>query len=608
MSSQTESQAENIQTILTGLSLLGVIIAIAALGIERVRRIRENDRGYQVTKPAFVGCFATKRVNAFKTLLGYEAAPLILPTIRGIIETADQNYWTSTTLDHLNSIEPDLTWLPLCEAIFDELRHHKEDLPERWIKETVVSTVFNRLESKAREDEKKYLSKLPQRRRDLVEKGYLKSGIRRLPETKDSPTHESDDSKDEIKGLARLKPAWMLGKIPYIPVPREELAALALMMGMPVAQDNAGFYSGIGAYGLSMDIAHTEATWKLSLVKGSRIPRHAPSMGSGYTSLMAKHLACGSIPFGQGNDWVRSVYVTPNVLDAIKKGICITDSRAYGGPSLEFLRRLPGDKPIDAYYARATKERGTDPGSILNAMGEEVGRWSRLIAGIAFGGLVPQADSNVIEAVKFTVAGKKLDDCVQYLELLVDELHKAVDNQNAKLRIFGDRVAERTAAKGHMYVNHIFPSTDKNPRDAASIFARYMNLLEHSQPSDSLFEHTVALLERVHKEAVKVEIDRGTPLEFQKRNLVDEDLGKTLQVITADLEMQNSKTSTTNVTLALDQAASIVRCILAAWAYTVPPISVLEHLPATPSTAAVQSTSTRVTFSMDALPSVVALG
>jgi hypothetical protein len=147
--------------------------------------------------------------------------------------------------------------------------------------------------------------------------------------------------KNKGKALARVKDMWLVKRKPCILVSREELVALTLMMSMPITKSNDGYYSGIGAHGLSIDLSHTDASWKLSLVTGSRILRHGPSMGSGYTFLMATDLACGSMPFSESKDWIRSVYVKDQVLAAVQNGVSIVDTLEYGGPSLEFLRRLP---------------------------------------------------------------------------------------------------------------------------------------------------------------------------------------------------------------------------------------------------------------------------
>jgi hypothetical protein len=70
---------------------------------------------------------------------------------------------------------------------------------------------------------------------------------------------------------------------------------------------------------------------------------------------MAKHMACGSLPFAQSVAWVRSIYITLEVLVAIKEGRNIQDSEEFGGSSLEYLRRLPGSKQIDAFYGTSRK-------------------------------------------------------------------------------------------------------------------------------------------------------------------------------------------------------------------------------------------------------------
>lgn len=638
------------QTLLTGLSLFAVIVAVAALAIERIRRVREHDKAHETTKASLVGCFSNEPVSAVGSLLGRHAPALTLPSVGGLIEVADRGLWTSATLDHMLEIHPELTWVPLYEGVFDELVGG--EVPEEWREGGVMGRIFGRLEGVPHEEHR---SGLAVRRRELFAKGLLKTAVRKLPGT----TTTAAAPKNKNKGLSRVVATWLINKKPCIPVTREELVALSLAMGMTVSKTDSAtdHYSGIGAHGLSLDLAHTDANWQLSLVKGSRIPRHAPSMGSGYTALMAKHLACGSVPFAEKGDWVRSVYVTDEVLAAVKSGRGVVDTRAFGGSSLEFLRRMPAEKGVDAYYglaeASASEQHGYGP--ILDTRGEEVGRWARLVAGIAFGGLVPQAHANVIRAVRFTVAGK-LDGCVQNLESLVDALHgEAVAEE-----MFGERVAARTAATGHVYVNYDYPASDKNARDAAAGFARYMNLLERvvarceapesdavglkttrmgdgggdaengmalqdlsnsaasqatqtaqdeSQPSDAVFEATCALLERVYSTAVKatkidaeqnkwwsIPPEQRTTLTLSKeeRDLVGQDLGGALAQVTEVVADGGEMT--------LEHAAVVVRCVLAAWADTVPRIDVLERVPRDGSRGGGVGA-----ICMDALPPVMAL-
>jgi hypothetical protein len=74
------------------------------------------------------------------------------------------------------------------------------------------------------------------------------------------------------------------------------------------------------------------------------------SRGSGYTSLFAKYIAFGSLPFANAKEYVKSVYVNNGVLNAIKRGDSIVDGKSFAGRPLQILRRLPYSKQIDAYY------------------------------------------------------------------------------------------------------------------------------------------------------------------------------------------------------------------------------------------------------------------
>jgi hypothetical protein len=308
-----------------------------------------------------------------------------------------------------------------------------------------------------------------------------------------------------------------------------------------------------------------------------------------------KALACGSIPFAESPSWVQSVYVTDHVLEAIKTGKCIIDKRVYGGNSLEFLRRLPGDRVIDAFYG-TINPAGDGPGLILDARSQPIGKWSRVVAGIAFGGLVPQADTNVIDVVRSTVAGAEIQECIQNLEGLIDTLHC----ESRELDLFGQTVRSRCGNLGHSFVNYTFPSTDSNPRDAAAVFARYMNLLERlvaipqrvppppsgkaavssismkagsqagplsgrRQSSDDVFEAAVAIIEMVYKASLKP----ATMRESDEHNLLGENLGVTVKAVSDQLHTAGN--------MSLEDKGKIVRCILAAWAATVPSISVQEH-------------------------------
>jgi len=211
-----------------------------------------------------------------------------------------------------------------------------------------------------------------------------------------------------------------------------------------------------------LDVTQDNGVWKLELIHGSRLPRHAASQGSGYSVLFAKHLAFGSLPFAENKHWVLSIYINPEVLRAIKTGKAIKDGKSFAGNPLQVLRKLPATKEIDAFYHTGkTDLRDEGLGCILNDEDEPVkvtstssndaqtevdANWCRAVTGIALGGLVPQASKDLATAVAFTVGfeskSKEVGDIVDALEKLINTLHFCDRGAN----IFGDYVTERCEA------------------------------------------------------------------------------------------------------------------------------------------------------------------
>jgi len=412
---------------------------------------------------------------------------------------------------------------------------------------------------------------------------------------------QSDDPLGRADvGLNQVRTAWTLDRKPCIETSREELAALALVLGVHLKVNVfSNAVSGIGAFGTSLYAAQSGGYWKLHLVHGSRIPKHLKSQGSGYTTLMAKHLACGSIPFADSPLWVASVYCTDGVLCAIKHGKHIQDSRTYGGSSLEYLRRLPAAKQIDAFYGVQDGNETPDIpyGAILRANGQPVGEhftWPRAVVGIAFGGLVPQAAPNVSAAVRFTVTGKldpsgtTINAAISAVEELIDKLHKMdVDSQ-----LFGPYVTMRVDANMSTdNVNYTTPSRGP-PRDSAARFGRYMNLLERvvaraavrnrENCVQEVYEAACKLVSGKYRLAVgdrgesacsdtsnnrlKVEVPKHPPVSSGSGSGSgqgdDDDLARCVEGVTSRLDAAEP--------IPLDDCATVVRCILALWADQVP--------------------------------------
>ncbi|CCX07329.1 Similar to predicted protein [Chaetomium globosum CBS 148.51]; acc. no. XP_001226427 [Pyronema omphalodes CBS 100304] len=457
----------------------------------------------------------------------------------------------------------------------------------------------------------------------------------------DSQQYDEETFRRADSGLNDTRACWILDGKPCIELCREELAALALALGMKLrVNDFTGIVSGFGAFSTSLGIQRSGGYWKASLVHGSRIPSQRNSQGSGYTILMAKHIACGCIPFTDTGVWIRTIYVTQNVLRAITRGYHVMDCSDYGGPSLEYLRRLPSAQQIDALYGMSKKpadlkaakkyqrERylkkiekefdgaaGTSSpdlpntprnsttvrpvaqatflalGALLNADGNPIGNnctWQRAVTGIAFGGLVPQAATCLAEAVRFTVAGK-LGCCITALESLINKLHRFDKDSE----VFGSYVARRVAARyGIDNVDYSTPSRITT-QEAGATFGRYMNLLEcitarcnsaPNPPMETVYEASCELVEDCYLSAVTKDGDR-----------YNDDLGMQVQSITQQLEK--------HAPMKPDDCAIIVRCILAAWSAQVPLVDLEERRTSTEPECQANRLAT-----LEDLPAVCALG
>ena len=594
------------QTIGTFLGLLAIVLAVAALLIERVRRVRADDDRRFTSNPSVLGCFHVEPVPWRASLLGRQTSALQLPTITGLIEVGDRCAWTSSVLDLMTESHAEPTWVKLYELALTSIASNIRLLEESWKDEEPILAFLKRI--KDPHHRAHHIPSIWPIRQGFYDTRKLLSVLRKLPP---GGTHLSDATRrppdaDMRRGLSRLTSLWIVRGKACIGVTREELAALSIIMGVTFPRLGQSLYlSGVGSFGLSLDISHADTSWSISVAQGSRLIRHAASMGNGYTTLMAKHLACGSVPFAQNDSWILSVYVTADVCETLKTGGGVVDKRAFGGDSLEFLRRLPGEKLIDAFYGTVPADGINPPGRILYAGGvKEAGSWPRAVAGIAFGGLVPQASPSIVAAVKFTVAGSNLEGCIEKLEELVDQLHEsALLGPDKDEGLFGENVRRRYNAKGHAYVNYTFPSEHSNPPDAAAIFARYSNLLERmvaqavggpkaptkaAIPSASIipssatsvtekdvFEAAELEIQKVYEAGVAVQL--GTSTNTNDRDLANKDLGAALEEVIGRLKDTNNCRSTNGQpVISVSDCAEIIRCVLAAWAFTVPLIEVKQ--------------------------------
>jgi hypothetical protein len=561
-----------------------IVLTISTLIIERIRRGKSEDTGKFATNRREMGIFYMSPLSNWAAFWMETTERPRLTTIRGIIEAGDYYTWSSAALDQLLPYHSEISWLPLFTTIFTQIakRGKREDKSDSG-KGTEGKKKANKnngadTTDKDRNTIKTFLTRAVSDDSTIIDSANLRDTlllkndlvrcIRPLDVPKDKPNNgpqnferspparhgtsstmtpeerqaselkQGLESKLVGQGLTSMASAWMLKGKPCIETSREELFALSLILGIPLkVNDFTQNIGGIGPFGTGLDVVQDNGVWKLELHHGSRLPRHASSCGSGYTSLFAKHLAFGSLPFADSTHWIQSVYVNDIILDALKEGRSIKDGKSFGGHPLQMLKRLPGAKQIDAFYH--TSERlETDThliGRILKSNGDPISlrrpnsqttthgsssqpqtppapparprqrkkpgiseseilerkassqseissgvqepveaSWCRAVVGIAFGGLVPQASFNLAKAVEFTV-GREICDCIDELENLINRLHL----QTKHLNLFGAFISERASTEEA--VDHVFyatPSHYMDTQEATASFARYMNLVE----------------------------------------------------------------------------------------------------------------------------------
>lgn len=181
---------------------------------------------------------------------------------------------------------------------------------------------------------------------------------------------------------------------PCIEVSREELAGLALALGMRLTMHTI---KGRGPFGVSLTGKLTDLQWRLHVSHEHRC-EDQPTKGSGYSILFAKHIACGSLPFMHSKDLTHCICVNESVLRVVKKGGKITPYMPQRHPpSLDYLIALPAARKLLIYGAsdetkNVPESEDSKKGHFIttskNSAWDKL-TWPRVVARIAFGGLVP---------------------------------------------------------------------------------------------------------------------------------------------------------------------------------------------------------------------------
>ncbi|CAN9406046.1 unnamed protein product [Alternaria alternata] len=205
-----------------------------------------------------------------------------------------------------------------------------------------------------------------------------------------------------------------------------ELAALSIILGsqLSTGSDTDALLEP-SAYGISIAITPmTDAKHQVTLTqqRRSRSQRHAS--GSGVSTLFAKHLAAGSLPYSQDKIGVHSILITDEAFEALQAGASLyTHPYVARTAQSKFLASLPSSRE-PRFHILATSTEVHTSNTLLDA-----------IAALPFsGGLAPLASAPLIRTVQFIAsAGLPHARLLQRLEQLIDKVHRHAPHLN----IFG---------------------------------------------------------------------------------------------------------------------------------------------------------------------------
>jgi hypothetical protein len=342
-------------TVAAGVGIIAVIVTFFTLTVDRIRRGRLADPHEFATRESEMGYFWVEKMGWWDAFWMQTTEAPEMTTVRGLIQAGDMNLWSSSAFDQLEPYHQEVSWTPIYSAIFSQMPeklHSKSNSGED------IDDPGKRYLERASEDVKLGRDN-GERRRNLIAEGVLVCCIRPLDEVDEEPWNGPVESNrrplqkslsstfslhrvgtsettykvtSREKSLNNLEKIWMRSGKPCIEISREELLALSLTLGITLQiNDFTQNVRGLGPFGTGLNVVQDNGEWKLEMVHGARLPRHEASKGSGYTPLFAKHIAFGSLPFADAKNWVRSVYVNDEVLEAIKRGHSIVDGWSFGG-------------------------------------------------------------------------------------------------------------------------------------------------------------------------------------------------------------------------------------------------------------------------------------
>ncbi|EPS26533.1 hypothetical protein PDE_01470 [Penicillium oxalicum 114-2] len=456
-----------------------------------------------------------------------------------MIKAGDEGVFTSSVFNWISRRQAQVSWRPLYEAVFREIEFKREfnriQQKEIWCckmgPELERYASHAGVDNKAEDGDDPFLFDVHEVQRPEFDRQfmYLPSKVRTetLPPYRATYSLPNDEeinapwgqpfivlvsSVRPLKYLPRpskkangnrskavtcpdspkdIQPLWIDCNIPCIEVSEEEIAALALILGISLTCPHF-LVQGIGAFNVAMNSRLSGCLTKYRLVYSGGPDPRSNAKGSGYSTLFAKHLACGCLPFACDDSDVHTIAIDNVICQSIKKGKPILDKKSKWTTAMYYLDKLPASRGNNFYHQ---SQSGGDTGDIISWENKIVGKWWEAVAGIAFGGLVPFATKAMADAVSFSVGeftGNRAREYLMRLLLEVDkQSHPAIQN----MRLFGYTAKLslwRKWADGKIGLTFQPDPTDYTTRITVERLASYCTLLERMMACTSQSGHDLA--------------------------------------------------------------------------------------------------------------------
>ncbi|OAL01898.1 hypothetical protein IQ06DRAFT_315693 [Phaeosphaeriaceae sp. SRC1lsM3a] len=374
---------------------------------------------------------------------------LWVPTLSGLIKAGDEGVISTALFTQVQGHTGELSLQTLYEAFAKELRSRSVTDRSMYPAELTrflsssrrvangprrAQSVSHRVTSRGQSDRS---AKGQRMSLDLsaVERGLARSMSMKRPTARSELFETERQSSEQISWMRDGQIASSSDAHPSVNVTATELATLSILLGSPLTRTNEidPPSASRGAFNISIHVSQTEEG-RVTLQQHKHSKSHSFVRSYGCSTVAAKHLAAGFLPYRQDRHEIHTVRIDNDSLSPLLAGTPIEFDVSSESKQAQWLNSLPTSRELSLYIAKASIEPQKRSSNLL----------IEAISTLPYqGGLVPLASLPLIRAVQFVATGGLPPArLLQRLEGLVDKINQYAPH----LRIFGPLYEPQNAA------------------------------------------------------------------------------------------------------------------------------------------------------------------